>query len=54
MLKGPDLQYEVGVLDEHNCRKTSVSQRNIMTRQDISQTCHMRHIITPDDQTIKK
>ena len=28
--------------------------RDIMTRQDMSQTCHMRHIIMPDDQTLLK
>ena len=38
---------------EHDCRKTSVSQQNIMTRHNMSHTCHMRHIIMPDDQTTK-
>ena len=30
------------------------SQRNTTTRHDMSQKCHMRHIIMPNDQTIKK
>ena len=34
---------------EHDCCKTSMRQRNITTRHNM-----MRHIITPDDQTIKK
>ena len=28
--------------------------REPMKHHDTSQTCHMRHIITPDDQIIKK
>ena len=40
-------------LYELNCCKTFMSQRNITTRHDMSQTCHMRHIIMPDDQTIE-
>ena len=30
------------------------SQQNITTRHNMSQTCHMRHIVMLDDQTIKK
>ena len=40
--------------NEHDCHKTSASQRNITTRHDMSQKCHMRHIIMPDNQIIKK
>ena len=40
--------------NECDFRKMFVSQRNITTCHDMSETCHMRHIITPDDQTIKK
>ena len=28
--------------------------REPMKHHDMSQACHMRHIIMPDDQTIKK
>ena len=31
-----------------------VSQRNITTHQEMSHTCHMRHICMLDDQAIKK
>ena len=40
--------------NEHNYREMFASQQNIMTCQDMSQTCHMRHICMPIDQTIKK
>ena len=39
---------------ERDYCETFVSQRNIMTCHDMSQTCHMRHIIMPDDQIIIK
>ena len=40
--------------NEHDYRKTFASQQNIMTHQDMSHTCHMRHICMPDDQIIEK
>ena len=39
--------------NERDCRKTSVSQRNITTRDDMSQTCHMRHIIRQKTRILK-
>ena len=39
--------------NKRNYRKTFASQRNIMTCQDMSHTCHMRHICMPGDQTTK-
>ena len=35
-------------------RHLFVTQQNITTRHDMSQTCHIRHIVMPDDQIIKK
>ena len=40
--------------NECGYRKMFVSQQNITTYQDMSHTCHMRHICMPVDQTIKK
>ena len=40
--------------NERDCRKMFVSQRNITTHHNMSQTCHMRHICMPGDQIIKK
>ena len=39
---------------ECNYRKMFASQQNITERQDMSQTCHMRHSFMPGDQIIKE
>ena len=38
---------------ERNYRKMFASQQNITTHQDMSHTCHMKHICMPVDETIK-
>ena len=40
--------------NEHDYCKMFASQQNTTTCQDMSHTCHMRHICLPADQTIKK
>ena len=40
--------------NECNYHKMFASQQNITTGQDMSHTCHMRHVCMPVDQTTKK
>ena len=44
---------EMNAIPARHLRANETS-RHVMTCHDMSQICHMRHIIMTDDQTIKK